>query len=116
MLADRYYLSSFAYNGGFVPLDWVIELNRPAMEIVRPDLTLYLDLSAEDCMRRVARRGDTERYESIERQTLIRARYLELIARFQKDETIAVVKSEARKEDTHAAVLRAVEQCFGGSL
>ena len=31
VLCDRFYLSSFAYNGGFAPLEWVISLNTPAM-------------------------------------------------------------------------------------
>ena len=73
VLCDRYYLSSFAYNGGFVPLEWVIELNRPAREALKPDLTVFLYLDAEDSMERVMGRGETERYETVERQKLSRS-------------------------------------------
>lgn len=116
VLCDRYYLSSFAYNGGFVPLEWVIELNRFAMELLRPDLTVFLDLSAEEGMRRVERRGEAERYESLERQKLIRAKYFELFERFKATEKIAVVKSEAKKEDTQKNVRKAVLPLFRGEL
>ena len=116
VLCDRYYLSSFAYNGGFVPLEWVIELNRPAMERLRPDLTLFLDVSVEECMRRVQRRGEAERYESCERQTLIRAKYFELFERFKETEHVVVIPSEARREETQNRVKRAALALFGEEL
>ena len=114
VLCDRYYFSSFAYNGGFVPLEWVIELNRPAMELLRADLVIYLDLSAEDGMKRVARRGETERYETLERQKLIREKYFEVFERFKEQENIIVVKSEADKNDTQTHVRRLADNLFFG--
>lgn len=112
VLCDRYYLSSFAYNGGFVPLEWVIELNRPAREALKPDLTVFLYLDAEDSMERVMGRGETERYETVERQKKIRKNYLELIARFP-EENVATVVSEADKRDTQEKIRKAVNGLFG---
>ena len=108
VLCDRYYLSSFAYNGGFAPLDWVIELNRQAMEELRPDLVIYIDLPPEEAMSRVARRSETERYESLEKQSKIRDKYFEVFARFEKSENIVVVKSEQAVEKTQAHIRSAV--------
>ena len=51
MLCDRFYLSSLAYNGGMVAPEWVYALNEPAMRAVRPDLTIFLDLSTEESFR-----------------------------------------------------------------
>lgn len=112
VLCDRYYLSSFAYNGGFVPLEWVIELNRPAREALKPDLTVFLYLDAEDSMERVMGRGETERYETVERQKKIRKNYLDLIARFP-EENVATVVSEADKRDTQEKIRKAVNGMFG---
>ena len=114
VLCDRYYFSSFAYNGGFAPLEWVIELNRPAMEILRPDLVVYLDLPAEDGMARVGRRTERERYENLERQRLIRAKYFEVFERFKNEENIAVVASEQDRMQTQAQVRRLADGLFGG--
>ena len=113
VLCDRYYFSSFAYNGGFVPLEWVEELNRPAMEMLRPDLVVYLDLSPEESMKRVARRGETERYETLERQQKIRGKFFEVFERYRGRENIVVVKSEEEKERTQANVRRAAAALFG---
>ncbi len=112
VLCDRYYFSSFAYNGGFVPLEWVVELNRPAMELLRPDLVIYLDLDAEEGMKRIARRGETERYESFERQRKIREQYFKVFAMFKDEENIVIVKSEAKKEETQANLHRLADDLF----
>ena len=108
VLCDRYYFSSFAYNGGFVPLDWVIELNKPAMSLLRPDLTIFLDLPAEESMRRVARRGETERYETMDRQKRIRDKYFDIFRMFEGRENVAVIRSEEDKERTQANIRAAV--------
>ena len=113
VLCDRFYLSSFAYNGGFVPLEWVISLNTPAMEMLTPDLTVFIDLPPEEGMERISRRGSVERYETLERQRLIREKYFELFERFKAREKIAVVASESRKEDTQAHIRTIVNEVFG---
>lgn len=114
VLCDRYYFSSYAYNGGFVPLEWVIELNRPAKELLRPDLMIYLDLPAEDGMERIGHRGERERYESLQRQKLIRAKYFEVIERFRGEENVAVVPSGTDRNETHLQIRRLAETLFGG--
>ena len=112
VFCDRYYFSSFAYNGEFVPFDWVVELNRPARELLRPDLTVFIDLPSEESMKRVARRGETERYETTEKQKKIRERFYEAFKRFS-DENVKIVTSEAEKEETQAKIRAAVLPLFG---
>lgn len=116
VLCDRYYFSSFAYNGGFVPLEWVIELNKPAMNLLRPDLTVFLDLPAEESMKRVARRGETERYETMENQKRIRDKYFDVFRMFAGKETVAVIRSEEEKELTQRNIRAAVGPLFGGMV
>lgn len=112
VLCDRYYFSSFAYNGEMTDPEWVIELNAPAMER-RPDLVVYIDLTAEAGMERVGRRGERERYETLEKQKKIRDRYLQAFERFSKEENIAVIKSEKCKERTQEKIREAVNGLFG---
>lgn len=112
VLCDRYYLSSFAYNGEFVDSVWVEELNRPARQELRPDLVVYLDLTPEEGMKRVSRRGEYDRYETLERQTRIRNRYFDCFRRFP-DENVAIVPSEVDKMMTQTHVRAAVDKLFG---
>lgn len=116
VLCDRYYFSSFAYNGGFAPLEWIIELNKPAMNMLRPDLTIFLDLPAEESMKRVSRRGETERYETMDKQKRIRDKYFDVFRMFAGRENIAVIRSEEEKERTQANIRQEVGKLFGGNL
>ena len=116
VLSDRFYLSSLAYNGGMVESEWVYALNEPAMKAVRPDLTLFIDLSTEESFRRVARRGETERYETLEKQRLIRERYFSLIEKFRERDHIAVIESDENKDVTQMRIRAAVDQLFEGEI
>jgi len=72
VVSDRYYHSSFAYQGdpvddaesstGEAPLDlsWVRTLNERARQ---PDLTIFLEASPELCMERLAERHRHDTYE-----------------------------------------------------
>ncbi len=111
VLCDRYYFSSFAYNGGFVPLEWVISLNEIARKEMMPDLTVYIELSPEACAERLKKRASMERYESLDRQIAIHERYLSLFERF-KEENLAIVKSEQDKDLTQAHIREAVNALF----
>ncbi len=113
VLCDRYYFSSFAYNGGFVPLEWVEELNRPAMELLRPDLVLFIDLPPEKGMERVSRREERERYETLEKQQKTREKFLEVFEKYSDSEHIVIVKSEEEKERTQDGIRKAVDALFG---
>ncbi len=113
ILCDRYYFSSLAYNGGFVPLEWVEELNRPAMQLLRPDLVIFLDVTTEESMRRVGRRVEKERYETFEKQRKIRDQYFEVFERYKGVENIAVIKSEEEKGRTQENIRRAADALFG---
>ena len=114
VLSDRFYLSSLAYNGGMVDADWVYSLNAPAMNAVQPDLTIFIDLSTEESFRRVARRGETERYETLEKQRLIRERYFALIEKFRERDHIAVIESNEDKDVTQACIRAVVDKLFEG--
>lgn len=112
VLCDRYYFSSFAYNGGFVPLDWVISINTPAMQALKPDLVIFIDVDPRESMARVSRRGEVERYETLDKQLKIREKYLEIFKRFS-DEKVAIIRSEADKNATQAKIRNAVNGLFG---
>lgn len=112
VLCDRYYFSSFAYNGGLVDTEWVISLNMPAMQTLRPDLTIFIDLPPEESMARVTRRGETDRYETLERQKKIREKYFEMFKRFQ-EEHVRIVASEEDKNRTQAHIREIIDEEFG---
>lgn len=65
VLLDRFFLSTYAYQGagrGMREED-IVTANRIATGDLRPDLTLLLDLSTEEGLARVRRRGADDRME-----------------------------------------------------
>ena len=112
VLCDRYYYSSLAYNGEFVSFEWVKQLNPPAMELLRPALVVFIDLPPEEGMKRVARRGDTERYETLDKQEKIRENFFEVFKKLDEG-NLAVVRSEEDKELTQKNIRKAADELFG---
>ena len=113
VLCDWFFFSSLSYNGEMTDSVWVEELNRPAMEQMRPDLVIYIELTAEAGMERVGKRSERERYETLEKQKKIRERYLRAFEKRAAQESIAVIKSERDKECTQEKIRAAVNGLFG---
>ena len=67
-------------------------------------------------MKRVSRRGETERYESLGTLLRVRDAYFDAFARFGKGENIAVIASEEERDRTQANIRREVAKLFGGKL
>ena len=92
VLSDRYVFSNYAYQSVSVPLEWIMKCNEMANEIVRPDCHIFIDVSPETAMERVTRgRHQTDIYETKERLTDVRDRYLDLIHRMEDVENIIIV-------------------------
>ncbi len=86
VLCDRYVLSSLAYQGASLPVDWVDGINAFASA---PDLTLFLEVPPEVAARRRAHRGgEAELYEEEALQRKIAARYLDALERRRRRERI----------------------------
>jgi len=78
VVCDRYYHSSLVYQPVLgADRDWVKELNRAA---IRPDLTIVLDVAAEEGMDRVTSRGpDDTIFEELSFQQKVVLGYRELV-------------------------------------
>ncbi|CAM2898614.1 dTMP kinase [Legionella worsleiensis] len=69
VIADRFELSTLAYQGGGrgLDLEMIKRLSAFCLDGFKPDLTLYLDIAPETGMQRVRQRGA---YDRIEQQSL----------------------------------------------
>src|SRR5258706_14794649 len=65
VITDRYYFSSYAYQGTHMSMDWVIAANSLSAGLLRPDLNIYIDVSPEVSMQRLNEGRDMiQLYES----------------------------------------------------
>lgn len=99
VITDRYYLSSYAYHGINMSLDWVIEANSLAAKLLRPDLNIYIDISPEVSMKRLkSGRSSMELYENLENLKNVHNMYSEVIERLKSEENIFITNGDRSPE------------------
>ncbi len=111
VLCDRYYFSSFAYNGSYAPLDWVKAINALPRALLRPDLTLFMDIPPESFLSRIEKRSEKERYEKLEVLKRVRENYFAAFEAFP-DEKVTVIDNTAPLDLAAENVYLAVKPLF----
>ncbi|MEI6899355.1 MAG: dTMP kinase [Bacteroidota bacterium] len=92
VVSDRYYFSSYAYHGTHMNMQWVIDSNAMSASILRPDVTIFLDLDPQNAMDRMkANRATSELYETLENLTNVRNKYFEAFEMLKDLEKIIIV-------------------------
>jgi len=68
VIADRFELSTYAYQGGGrgIDKDIIDQISAICLKGFKPDLLLFLEISPEQGMKRVKRRGKIDRFEQEE--------------------------------------------------
>jgi len=91
VICDRYYFSSYAYQGTHLSLDWVIQANSLSADILRPDLNIFIDVDPKTSMQRVNRsRAAAELYETEENLENVRKKFLEAFEKLKDREKIFI--------------------------
>jgi dTMP kinase len=92
ILCDRYYFSNFAYQSADSDINDILAYNRAAMDMLRADVTIFLDVSPEECeKRRASERAGEEKYENIEFARKAKERYFKAFELLKKQENILIV-------------------------
>ena len=100
VICDRYYFSSFAYQGIDVGLDWVMRMNLDCPDILKPDVCIFLDVDPDVCMKRIdSSRAFTEIYEKASTLKRIRSRFFEVFDRLNSIENIKIIDASRTPEE-----------------
>lgn len=109
VIADRWWPSAYAYGGSDGLSDeWLVRVHGT---LPKPDLMLFLDLPVETAIERAMKRAEDkgkklDRYETTERQVVIRSRYLALIE--QAPAVWQKIDAVGTKDEVAARVLHAI--------
>ncbi|MBQ8624446.1 MAG: dTMP kinase [Oscillospiraceae bacterium] len=111
VICDRYYYSSFAYQGMDTDLKWVMDQNLNCPDILQPDLCIFLDVPPAECDARIEKgRAQREIYESgVETITRIRDKYVEVFSLLD-GHNIAIINASRKPEEVAKDVLEAVKR------
>lgn len=113
VVSDRYYFSSYAYHSMDMDMDWVIGANSLCAGLLRPTVTVFLDVTAEEAMARIrANRDHEELFEKEERLRKTRELYFQAFARLKDAENVAVVDGSGPQEQVAERIWAAVRAHF----
>ena len=113
VICDRYILSSYAYQSVRVSLEWIRQLNCAALDTLRPDCNIFIDIEPETAIERMAKeRFHTELFETKERLTEVRNRYLELIGQLKKKENIIIINGNQAIEQISDDIWQNISKFF----
>jgi dTMP kinase len=116
VISDRYYFSSYAYQGAHVPMEWVMEANSLSAQILKPDLNVYIDISPEvSIMRLNSDRNHMELYETTENLQKVRKKYMEAFELLRLRETIFITEGSRSPEVIATDIWNEVSRIAAGS-
>jgi dTMP kinase len=105
VVCDRYYFSSYAYHSQYMDMEWVIQANRLNADILKPDITLFIDVDPQICLKRLqTTRKHLEIYEKIDIMKQVRANYLAAFKRLAHQEYVVVIDGNNSVDNIAKAV------------
>ncbi|MCI9531945.1 MAG: dTMP kinase [Lachnospiraceae bacterium] len=111
VISDRYYFSSYAYQGVDLPMDWVIRANEPNSSILRPALTVFLDIPPKLALERISRnRFQQELFEEEARLAQVRQKYMEAFRALEGEEQVAVLDGDKSPQAVAEAIWEEVRK------
>ena len=105
VICDRYYYSSFAYQGIDTDLKWVMDMNLNCPEILKPDLCIFLDVPTEQCDERMGSRQNREIFENVDTLNKIRKRFFEVFDLLENSENISIINASRSIDDVNRDVV-----------
>lgn len=109
VICDRYYYSTIAYQGNETDSQWVKQMNLGCPVIAKPDLCIFLDLPAEESMKRIeAGRTKREIYETRERLEQIRRAFFNAFDHLP-EENIRIVNALRPKPEIADEIAQLIE-------
>jgi dTMP kinase len=106
VVSDRYYLSSAAYHASDVDIEWVVRANAISTDLLRPDLTIYLDLDPEEALARIERRrGIPDKFEARGRLESAHANYARAIARLAEVDFVRCIPANRDADSVFEDIL-----------
>ncbi len=113
VLTDRYYFSSYAYHSVDMPMEWVIKANEQSSGILRPAITVFIDIDPDAALERIAKnRFHQELYEKRSRLVKVRENYERAFKLLEKEEDYVVIDGSQTKERIADMVWDAVKEYF----
>lgn len=110
VLTDRYILSSYAYQGAHVDLEWVIAANAESQRLLPADLHIFLDIPVDLALERLHQgRDQMELFETRENLIQVKNMYKSILDRFSNNFNIFTVDGSQNQDLIAETIWQKVE-------
>lgn len=114
VITDRYYFSSYAYNSVDMPLEWVVKANEQSSLLLRPTVTIFIDVTPETAIERIVQnRFHQELFEKKSRLVKVRENYMKAFQLLEKEEKVVIIDGSQSPEKISEQIWEAVRGYFG---
>lgn len=116
VISDRYYYSTFAYQGYETSLQWAMDMHAACPYIRKPDLVIFLTMAPEKCIERITANRPAEAieiYENTESLTKISRQFDKVFSLLGKSENIVYIDASGSIEEVSAKINKVWDN-FGG--
>ena len=111
VIMDRFIFSSFAYQGLDLSYDEIYFYNRESIQLLMPDVTIFIDTPPEICIERIiAARVGKELFD--DKLKAVRENYLEAFKRMRDTANVIIVNGNQPPEAVTEEIWRAVSPLF----
>jgi dTMP kinase len=117
VVSDRYSDSTVAYQAALLHqklggdtdeyMRWLLDMSRPV--IIKPDLTLLLDVDPKTSLKRLSGRKEIEKFETLENLRQVRRNYLELA---RMDDRIKIIDASRSITDVKNDIFEVLGRHF----
>lgn len=113
VITDRYYFSSYAYHSVDMPMEWVIKANEQSSAILKPTITIFIDVNPDTAIERIAKnRFHQELFEKKSRLVKVRENYLKAFELLKKEEEYVIIDGNQTQEKIAEMVWDTVKPYF----
>ena len=115
VISDRYYYSTFAYQGSETDLDWTMNMHYSCPLIRRPDLVIFLTADVDVCLERINanRPADAiEIYENAEALSRTKSLFERVFDKIKDRENIVFVDASGTVDEVRRRILNAYDTFF----
>ena len=111
VLIDRFIFSSFAYQGLTCSFDEIYFYNRDVIELLMPDLTVFIDTDPKVCLKRInSNRVGKELFDN--KGFAVREKFLDTFARMKDSSPILIVDGNQPSDVVTDEIWKAIEPMF----
>lgn len=115
VLSDRYYFSSYAYQGLDMDMDWIIKANEQSSQVLKPTVNIFIDIDADTAMERITKnRFHQELFEKKSKLAKIRENYMEAFSKLKDSENVVIIDGKQTPEQIAEEIWENVKGYFEG--